>query len=254
MSYEEYMRAQREYQERRESGTTTTTPRVGFFSLKDGGETFIRFAFSSPAELKIYTTHQTTINGKFRRVACLRTFKEPISNCPLCAAGDKIQTKVYLPLIEYTRDENENLKAEAKIWERSVSYLQNLADFAEDYGDLRSVVFKVKRRGAKLDTVYNLLPANPQIYNEELYVKDFSAFEGYDVLGGPLLNYDFDKMKELAGNLSNGETFTPDVLPFPVEQEHATVEYVAPDITRTNVEYKAPDITLTSGGQRRIKY
>lgn len=246
MSYEEYMRAQKEYQERRESGNTTTAPRVGFFNLPDGKEAIVRFAFESTSDLTVYFTHRTTVNGKFRRVACLRTFREPISNCPLCASGAKIETKVYLPLVEYTRDENDELKAEPKIWERSTGFIQTLADYYEEYGDLRGLVFKVKRRGSGLDTTYSLTPANPQIYNEQIYVKDFTAFNNYNVLGGPLLDYDFEKMKELVGpeDLTKGETFTPvsDTLPFPTEPEH------------TEINYKAPDITLTNGGQRRIKY
>ena len=52
----------------------------------------------------------------------------------------------------------------------------------DEYGDLRDVVFKIKRRGARgsLQTTYDILPANSNIYKEEIYKKDFSCFNNFD--------------------------------------------------------------------------
>ena len=44
-------------------------------------------------------------------------------------------------------------------------------------------MFKIVRHGAKGDqgTTYTILPANPVVYKEEIFKKDFSGFEGLDL-------------------------------------------------------------------------
>lgn len=219
ISRNEFLQMQQERAERQNS--FTNRPRVSYFGLKDDGdEAIVRFAYSSPDELEIFTTHQVTIDGRFRRVNCLRGPKEPLDNCPLCASGQNYQNRVYLKLVEYVRNEDGTITPTAKVWERPVSYLQIISNLFSEYGDISDCVFKVKRSGERgsMQTTYNIMFGNPTIYNAQLYPKDFSAFEGYEILGGPLMNKTFTEMQELVSDAAevekpaqNNQTFTPQV-------------------------------------------
>ena len=194
-------------------------PKVGFFSLKnDGDEAVVRFAYSSPEEFEVYTVHPVSIEGKFRKVNCINDLRAGIHNCPLCEAGIQLQNKFYIKLIEYVRDENNNIVPQARIWERPTSYLQRLTNLFTEYGDLRNCVFKIKRNGEKgsMKTDYSFMFGNPTIYNDNLYVKDFSEFDNYSVIGSAILDYDESKLRELLG--SGSATPAPTVAPQPQQQ------------------------------------
>jgi hypothetical protein len=217
LSREEFLKAQQERQERANAPRQTQSQtRVGFFGLKnDGDEAIVRFAYSNPDEIEVFTTHAVTIDGKFRKVNCLRTFKDPIDNCPLCAAGQSFQQRVYIKLIEYVRNEDGSITPTPKVWERSASYVQILTNLFTEYGDISDCIFKIKRSGAKGDvnTTYSILFGNPSIYNSQLYPKDFSAFENYKILGGPLMDKNYNELKELVSDAAEvptqHQTFTP---------------------------------------------
>lgn len=220
LSREEFLKMQQERQERANTPRQTQpqASRVGFFGLKDDGdEAIVRFAYSNPDEIEVFTTHAVTINGKFRKVNCLRTFKDPIDNCPLCAAGQNFQQRVYIKLIEYVRNDDGTITPTPKVWERSSSYVQILTNLFTEYGDISDCVFKIKRAGAKGDmkTTYSIMFGNPSIYNSQLYPKDFSAFENYKILGGPLMDKNYDELKELVSDAAEvttqHQTFTPQV-------------------------------------------
>lgn len=201
ISRETFLKQQRKRRERA-ANFQNQGPRVGYFSLKDDGdEAVVRFAYDSPDEFDILTTHQTQIDGRFRRVNCLRDFNEPVDKCPMCKAGVPIQQRFYIKLIEYVMDENGEIEVVPKVWERPTSYVTILNNLFIEYEDIKDFVFKIKRSGKKgsLQTTYSILPANQKIYNESRYEKDFSGFEGYNVLGSALLNWDAEKMKESLG-------------------------------------------------------
>lgn len=162
---------------------TSKFQKVGYFKLEnDGDSTLVRFAYKNKSEFQIATVH---VVEKFKRVVCLRDAKEPIEKCPLCEAGEKVYSKFYVKLIEYTKDENGNVIATPKIWERPSGFARTLDSLCEEYGaDLCDHVFKIKRRGAKGDmkTEYDVMYANPELYKESVgYVKDFSAFDNFDL-------------------------------------------------------------------------
>ena len=141
--------------------------------------------------------------------------KNYVSYFSLKDDGDEAIVRI-VKLIEYTRDEAGNIVPEAKIWERPTSYIQRLVNLYTEYGSLKDNVFKIKRNGAKGDmkTDYVFMFANPSIYNEQLYVKDFSAFDDYSPLGTAILNRNIDEMKDILVEMNGGhigETFTPQV-------------------------------------------
>ncbi|MBQ6627872.1 MAG: hypothetical protein IJH65_03480 [Methanobrevibacter sp.] len=118
ISREEFLKRQKERQERA-SNFQNQGPRVSYFSLKeDGDEAVVRFAYNNQEELysDIFPTHQVTIDGKFRRVKCLReNYNSPLSDCPLCVSGTPVSERFYIKLIEYTRNEAGEIEITPKV-------------------------------------------------------------------------------------------------------------------------------------------
>lgn len=191
------------------SSNTTGGPRVRFFSLKnDGDEALVRFLVDEKNDIEVVRTHQQMVNGYPRRVECIRGVDEPIDNCPFCSAGRPIQTKVYIKLIEYIRDENGAIQPVAKIWERPVSFGSTISNYLTEYGPLSDMIFKVKRKGAagSTSTTYDILFASPSTYPIQNYPKSVELFDGYSVVGGAVISKDFQGMLDC---LSEPETSGP---------------------------------------------
>ena len=158
--------------------------KVSFFGLKDDGdEATVRFAYNSTDEFHLATVHSIEVDGKPRRVSCLRTGTEPLSKCPLCEAGNRVYDKMYVKLIQYTTDSNGQVLLHAHVWERPAFFSKTLEDLFKEYGVVSDSIFKIKRNGKKGDTktTYAILFANPAIYKPEIYVKDFSAFDDFEI-------------------------------------------------------------------------
>lgn len=195
-----------EFQERaaanEERQNQANGPRVGFFALKnDGDKAVVRIMHDSPEDFDMLAIHRLPIEGQRfgRAVSCLRGPKDPIDMCPACAAGEKVNLRLYIHLIEYVKDESGQVTAVPKVWERSMSYAKTLADYISEYGPLSDMLFTIKRNGAKgsMETTYTVLPANEKIYPQEVYYKDESLFEGYSVLGTAVANKDYEEMMEM---------------------------------------------------------
>lgn len=174
---------------------------VGFFSLKDNGdEAIVRIMHDSTDTFDIVSTHNVTMEGyKYgRKVSCIRDVHDPVDACPFCQAGKPIQTRMFIHLIEYSRDDQGKIIGEPKIWERSMQYAKEIANLISDYGPLSNCLFKVRRNGSAGDmkTTYSINYAPPSVYNPEFYPVDNNAFEGYSVLGTLVLGKSADDMKE----------------------------------------------------------
>lgn len=195
-----------EFQERaaanEERQNQANGPRVGFFALKnDGDKAVVRIMHDSPEDFDMLAIHRLPMEGQRfgRAVSCLRGPKDPIDMCPACAAGEKVNLRLYIHLIEYVKDESGQVAAVPKVWERSMSYAKTLADYISEYGPLSDMLFTIKRNGAKgsMETTYTVLPANEKIYPQEVYYKDEALFEGYSVLGTAVANKDYEGMMEM---------------------------------------------------------
>ena len=165
--------------------------KISFFTLKnDGDSAIVRFQFDTTDSLEVFCTHGVYINNKFTKINCLRTPLEPLSKCPLCEAGTAVSYKILLKLVEYTRTEKNSVISgnkdangvyipQGKIWERTEHFAQLLYSYIEEYGDLSDLLFKITRRGeaGSLKTTYDITLANPKIYKDEFFPKDFSMFE-----------------------------------------------------------------------------
>lgn len=121
-----------------------------FFSLKNDGDTArVRFMYNGMEDVEGFAVHEVEIDGKRRYVNCLRSYNEPKSKCPMCAANNFQKAKLYIPLYDIDEDE-------VKIWERGKNFFQKMASVCARYASgnvpLVGHTFDIERHGKKGDT------------------------------------------------------------------------------------------------------
>lgn len=193
---------------------------VKLFALKDDGdEAIVRIMHDSVEDFDIITTHPIKLGENYRKVSCIRDPREPMDKCPLCQAGHKIQQRFFIHMIQYDKDPQTGaIIATPVVWERSArEYATKLKTLIDEYGPLSQSVFKIRRNGKKgtMDTTYEILYGNPNIYRPDIYPADRGDLEGYTALGKVVMDKDYN---ELAQFVATGS--------FPQRQQ--TNESVAP--------------------------
>ena len=194
----------------RESSNKTSSG-VGYFSLKGNGDTaIVRFFYDDPSQFDILTVHNAYIDGKLRKINCLRNPHDEMDVCPLCASGNQIQTKFFIRLVEYVKQPDGSVKAVPKIWERSLKYANLLKGFIATYVSMgfkpSDILYRVTRRGVpgSKNTNYEIVPCNPSEFDPNVYKKDFSMMENFSIVGSHhVLNKTASEMAELASNPNN---------------------------------------------------
>ena len=178
---------------------------VGYFSLKnDKDQAVVRIMVDSPEQLKIMAIHRVTVGGRLRAVNCMRNPSDPVDTCPFCAADKRLEYRVYIPIIEYTRDDQGKIVPRARMWERSALYADTITNLINNYGPLSDNIFKIVRNGeaGSKNTTYDIVYGLPSVYKAELYPKDESLFEGFELLGTHVV----DATPEEAAQILSGVT------------------------------------------------
>lgn len=178
---------------------------VGYFSLKnDKDQAVVRIMVDSAEQLKIMAVHRVTVGGRIRAVNCMRNPSDPIDMCPFCAADKRLEYRVYIPVIEYTRDDQDKIVPRARMWERSALYADTITNLINNYGPLSDNIFKIVRNGeaGSKNTTYDIVYGLPSVYKPELYPKDESLFEGFELLGTHVI----DATPEEAAQILSGVT------------------------------------------------
>lgn len=184
--------------------------KVGYFnSLKDDGdETLVRIDYDSGADFTVTTVHKVLVDNKFwRNISCLKTLHDTADKCPLCASGVEVKAKLFVKLLEYSRNEEGKIVFEPKVWERGSGFVASLNEAMSDAVEdgkisagtkFRDVVFKIKRIGAKgsLDTRYKVKVMNPSVCPESDFKKDFTAFKDFDLAHHSYSNKTAEEMQE----------------------------------------------------------
>lgn len=117
-----------------------------FFTLKDDKDTAkVRFMYNGIDEVQGVAVHQVQIGDKTRYVNCLRNYDDPMDACPLCAAGLKVQAKLYVPLYDIA-------SGTVKLWERGRSFFSKMSSLCGRYNPLVAHTFEIERNGKKGDT------------------------------------------------------------------------------------------------------
>ena len=165
---------------------------VGFFSLKDGEEAIVRIMCDDVSNLDILTVHPITVGQSSfpnRQVNCLRDPREPLDQCPLCSAGNKVKQRVFIKMIKYDSVTGE---PSAVVWDRpAYKFVPTIKKYIDEYGPLSNILCKITRTGAKLDTVYTIIPnINPPVNCPRVD----NAFEGFNVLGRMVLDKNAQEM------------------------------------------------------------
>lgn len=205
VSYEEFQ------MDKEARDNRSNTPRVGYLALKnDQDEAIVRFMHNSTADFDILYVHPEQINNRYRNVNCISNGKKSDVVCPLCAAKHRLQTKIYIHLIEYTKDEKGNIVGTPKLWERPASYITTLKNLCDEYAPLSENIFKIKRNGAagSMDTTYAIMYASPNIYRNEMYKKDEHAFDGIKALGTAVLSKTMEEMNAMVNGTATAQAPT----------------------------------------------
>ena len=98
-------------------------------------------------------------------------------------------------------------------------------------------IFKIKRNGeaGSVDTTYDILFANPNIYRSDIYPKDTTLFENYKVIGSTVLYRSAEKMVELLNGAEN--VATPKSTSAPAAPDTAPVSNQPTTSITTSAEY-----------------
>lgn len=183
------------YQENADNQT-----RIGYFSLKNDGDTaLVRFAHVGPDDFDVVFSHEIEMEGKTRKVNCLKGRGDPDNVCPFCRERIKGALRIYIHLIEYTKDAQGNVIATPKVWERPISYGNTLADYADEYSPLSNYMFKIKRNGVRgsQNTTYTITPCNAATYSMEEYPPHPEFFADYKALGRMVLQKTPEEMEKI---------------------------------------------------------
>lgn len=243
ITFEEYQK----FEQQRASGDTRKqqTAGVRYFSLaEDGDSAIVRFNIKGINDLIIEGVHRVkTSDGKTRTVSCLReSAHEPLEHCPLCANGENPQYRVFLPMIMYTQEDNGTVSAFPAVWDQGIRIRDTLKSYVEEFGDLTNYVFKITRHGKRGDmkTTYQIMPTNQNIYKEEVFVKDFSAFEDPNYLERFVMHRDIADIQEF---MQTGD------FPLPQKEEVAQqpIQQPAPQTYQPRPQQPMPNPEMLRG-------
>lgn len=149
------------------------TGKNNYFSLKDDKDTaIIRFLYNDINDVEGVACHSIEVDGKRVDVECLRAYNEPLSKCPLCEAGYKVDAKLFIPVYD------ENAK-ESKIWTRGKTFFNKLSGLCMRNNPLVATPFEIERQGKKGDptTSYELYPMTP----DNSRIEDFPEIKAEDI-------------------------------------------------------------------------
>ena len=186
------------------STTNNSGNDIGFFTLRnDNDEAIVRFMCDSVEDFEILTVHDIKVGDKFRKINCIRDFKDPVENCPLCASGTKINQRFFIKMIQYNKSQdnagNVIVTPKAVVWERSTAYAKTLKSYLDNYGPLSDVICKVIRHGkaGDMQTTYEIVPnLNKNIYKDEIYVKDATLFGDFNAFGTIVMDRTYDEIMQ----------------------------------------------------------
>lgn len=191
-SYEQYVEAESVAK----NVNREQSSRVGYFKLADDGdEALVRFKISSLDDLEYASVHSVKVGDRFLQISCLAPLVANSNNksdCPLCVAHKNGNTlvkaeskRVYLKLLVSYLDKSTGTWSapQAAIWNRPISFRNEIANKLKNFGDLSQCLLKVTRLGKANDlkTTYSLDYAVPSVFKPEMIPADFSAFDNFDL-------------------------------------------------------------------------
>ena len=135
-----------------------TSNKIGFLNLKNLGDTaIIRVLHSSVNTIERVPTHWVNMGAAGRRsVKCLGV------GCPLCATNaSQPTTRAYIHVID-------SADMQEKVWTRTESFLNQLAQVEQQYGNLSNVAIKVVREESRGYPSYRITEVIPNNANAKM--------------------------------------------------------------------------------------
>lgn len=130
-----------------------------FFSLKEDKETAqVRFMYETVDDIECFNVHQFDVKGeafKKRYINCLRSYRDPLDVCPLCAAKKPTRVKLIVPMYNVETQQ-------VQLWDRGKKFINQLTSLFSRYSasgkSICSNIFDVERNGKKGDntTTYSM--------------------------------------------------------------------------------------------------
>ena len=158
---------------------------AGFFSLKNDKDVArVRFLYDGPEDLEGYAVHQVEVDGKKRYVNCLRSYKDPVDQCPFCREKKFQVAKLFIPL--YNIDEDS-----IQVWERGKNFFSKMTSQMARYPEFVKHVFEVERNGKPHDTqtTYEMFEIGK---DDDVRLEDFDM---PNILGSIILDKTADEME-----------------------------------------------------------
>lgn len=157
---------------------------TNFFKLENDKDTAkVRFMYNTIDDVQLDVVHEITVGDKTRLVNCLRSYDEPIDNCPLCKAGIKPQVKLFVPLYN-------EASGEVQFWQRGKTFINSISGMCSRYNPLVGTVIEIERNGKKGEqtTRYQLYPCG----TDNTTIEDLPEIP--DTLNSMIMDKSFDEL------------------------------------------------------------
>lgn len=161
----------------------------GFFAIsEDKGVKRVRFLYNNENDVEGYSVHKVKVgDNKERYVNCLRSYKDPVDDCPFCRERIKLEAKLFIPL--YNVDEDQ-----IQIWDRGKKMFEKMSALCSRYAkrdNLVQHIFEVERHGKPKDT-----GTTYEIFEVEKDDTQLGDFEDIPVIvGGLVLDKSYEDME-----------------------------------------------------------
>lgn len=158
---------------------------AGFFQLKEDKEVAsVRFMYNSIEDIEGMSVHEIQLNGKKRYVNCLRSYNQPVDDCPFCRNKMFTAAKLFIPVYDID-------SGSVKIWERGKSFFGKMTSLCARYPDVIHHIFEVERNGKPKEqtTTYEIY----EVEKDDTTLEDLPELP--KILGGLVLDKSADDME-----------------------------------------------------------
>ena len=164
-----------------------------YLSLKEDGDTAkVRFYIESMDDLKFYVVHKImTKDNKSKYVNCLRTYDQPIEDCPFCK--EALQNKEYNTTVKMFLPVFDMQDKQVKLFERGRTFKDEIQGHIRRNSPLVNYPCEIERCGAKGDTntVYKVYPLAQE--KDNTLIKDLPEVE--NLIGTYILDFSIEDME-----------------------------------------------------------
>ena len=164
-----------------------------YLVLKDNGDTAkVRFYIESMDDLRFYIVHQIEVKGKTRYVNCVRTYDQPIDDCPFCR--EALQNKDYGTLVKMFLPVYDMDDKQVKLFERGRTFKDEIQGHIRRNAPLVNYPCEIERCGEKGDTktVYKVYPLAQE--KDNTLIKDLPEVE--DLIVTYVLDFSREDMED----------------------------------------------------------